>query len=114
MNEPRDQNEHAGPAAPHDAYAALLTQELRPPVAAILGLLQSLDDPQKKIDAALLQQYVALLGARAQHVARVADELTTFSALILGQPEADRYGGAVPLAALVHELAGERPVRVTI
>src|SRR3954447_24515375 len=114
MSEPRAPSEHDVTAAPHDAYAALLTQELRLPVAAILGLLQPLEEPIWGGDAAVLQQYVALLGARAQHVAKVADELTTFSALILGQPAADRHGAVVPLAALVRELAGERPGRVTI
>ena len=40
MSEPPAQRDGGtdrdGPAAPHDAYAALLTQELRLPVAAIL------------------------------------------------------------------------------
>ena len=100
--------------APHEVYTSLLAHELRTPVTSIFAYLQLLSDDRLLEDPGVLRQYLAVVRGRAEGLARIVSELTTFADLLTGGGLPAQGSRPIDLQQLLSELGASRPLRVEV
>jgi two-component system phosphate regulon sensor histidine kinase PhoR len=102
-----------GPA-PHEVYTSLLAHELRTPVTSIFGYLQLLSDDRLLNDPVVLRQYLAIVRGRAEGLARIVSELTTFADLVAGGGLPAPSSQPLGLQQLLSQLGRDRRLRIEV
>jgi HD-GYP domain-containing protein (c-di-GMP phosphodiesterase class II)/anti-sigma regulatory factor (Ser/Thr protein kinase) len=100
--------------APHAVYTSLLAHEVRTPVTSIFGYLQLLSDDRLLDDPDLLRQYLAVVRGRAEALARIVSELTTFADLLTRDDLPARDSQPMGLQQLLSELGHGRRLRIEV
>ena len=86
-------------------FVANSSHELRTPLAAILGFIETLDDPNTGADAELRARFLEVMLKEARRMQRLIDDLISLSRI-----EAEKYrlpDTAVALPDLIDEVVGE-------
>jgi len=86
-------------------FVANASHELRTPLAAILGFIETLDDPNTGRDDEVRARFLEVMFKEARRMQRLIDDLISLSRI-----EAEKYrlpDTAVALAPLLEEVAGE-------
>lgn len=86
-------------------FVANASHELRTPLAAILGFIETLDDPESGGNAEVRARFLEVMHKEARRMQRLIDDLISLSRI-----EAEKYrlpDTAISLAALIEEVAGE-------
>jgi two-component system phosphate regulon sensor histidine kinase PhoR len=84
-------------------FVANASHELRTPIAAIIGFVETLSDRAAGDDAATRERFLGIMGTEARRMQQLVDDLISLSRI-----EADRYAppdGTVDLAAMADNVA---------
>jgi HD-GYP domain-containing protein (c-di-GMP phosphodiesterase class II) len=105
--------DESGPA-PHEVYTSLLAHELRTPVTSIFAYLQLLSDDRLLNDPDVLRHYLAVVRGRAEGLARIVSELTTFADLIAEGGLPAQGSQPIGVQQLLSELGQGRQLRIEV
>jgi anti-sigma regulatory factor (Ser/Thr protein kinase) len=95
-------------------YTSLLAHELRTPVTSIFGYLQLLSDDRLLDDPDMLRQYLAVVRGRAEGLARIVSELTTFADLVTGGEVRPQGSQPMSLLQVLSALGHGGPMRIEV
>lgn len=108
----QDLSIQASVARAHADFVANASHELRTPLAAILGYVETLEDPKAGDDVATRTRFLGIIRREAQRMQSLVEDLMSLSRI--EAVKHDRPDTNVDLAALVREAVGEAQATVEL
>jgi two-component system phosphate regulon sensor histidine kinase PhoR len=108
----QDLSIQASVARAHADFVANASHELRTPLAAILGYVETLEDPKAGDDPATRARFLGIIRREAQRMQSLVEDLMSLSRI--EAVKHDRPETVIDLAALVREAAGETQAEVVL
>jgi two-component system, OmpR family, phosphate regulon sensor histidine kinase PhoR len=100
-----DQSVQASVARAHADFVANASHELRTPLAAILGYVETLEDPKAGNDAETRNRFLSIIKREAGRMSALVEDLMSLSRIEAGKHEAPR--DQIDLVAIARHTASE-------